>query len=267
MTDGDSTDNRIRVPIGKRPRGRPRKDAPKVRYRWREKKKPGPQRKRPGKRNSWPTLDKIDRAVDPEAWTAAKEAEEAAKAERERIKAEKRERAKEQKALREAEKKIREEKRNRPDAVPGKLFNNSVEKKKPVHYDLDLVHKLGLIHASDQECAILLGMNTQTFRRLMKEDVQFKVGMERGRAQGKRAIRQKQYDMAMEDNEKMLVWLGKNILGQADKKEVEHAAKDPLKALLDEIGANNAAPAIAGDDAIEVQAVEVIDHVDDDEQV
>jgi hypothetical protein len=37
----------------------------------------------------------------------------------------------------------------------------------------------------------------------------------------KRSLRRKQYDLAMEGDRTMLVWLGKNILSQVDRRETE----------------------------------------------
>ena len=36
------------------------------------------------------------------------------------------------------------------------------------------------------------------------------------------ALKKKQFDMAMKGNVPMLIWLGKQYLGQMDKQEVEH---------------------------------------------
>ena len=36
------------------------------------------------------------------------------------------------------------------------------------------------------------------------------------------ALREKQIEMAMQGNVQMLIWLGKQYLGQLDKQEVEH---------------------------------------------
>ena len=38
----------------------------------------------------------------------------------------------------------------------------------------------------------------------------------------KNSLREKQYDVAMSGNVSMLIWLGKQVLGQSDKQEVEH---------------------------------------------
>ncbi len=43
------------------------------------------------------------------------------------------------------------------------------------------------------------------------------------RGRGKIALRKKQYDVAMTGNVHMLVWLGKQYLGQTDKSAIEHS--------------------------------------------
>ena len=45
---------------------------------------------------------------------------------------------------------------------------------------------------------------------------------EQKRGKGKIALRRKQYDVAMSGNVTMLLWLGKQYLGQSDKQEINH---------------------------------------------
>jgi len=48
-----------------------------------------------------------------------------------------------------------------------------------------------------------------------------------GRAQTKQALRKKQIDLALSGDKTMLIWLGKNILGQSDDPN-ESAMNAPL---------------------------------------
>jgi hypothetical protein len=45
---------------------------------------------------------------------------------------------------------------------------------------------------------------------------------EQSRCVGKAALRRRQFQSAMDGNPTMLIWLGKNWLGQTDKQEVAH---------------------------------------------
>ena len=77
------------------------------------------------------------------------------------------------------------------------------------------------IHCTGEECAAILGMDYDTLNRTLKKDGRkgfaeyFKV---KG-ANGKMSLRRKQFDHAMSGNATMLIWLGKQWLGQADKAE------------------------------------------------
>ena len=45
----------------------------------------------------------------------------------------------------------------------------------------------------------------------------------KGKERGKIRLRQKQFDVAMKGNVSMLIWLGKQVLGQKDQQEMEHS--------------------------------------------
>ena len=52
-----------------------------------------------------------------------------------------------------------------------------------------------------------------------------------GRADRKSNLRRRQYQLAMEGNPAMLIFLGKNDLGQSDKHEVEHT-NNPIEIVI-----------------------------------
>jgi len=78
--------------------------------------------------------------------------------------------------------------------------------------DLELLEKLAVIHCSPQEMANLLGIHRTT---LLKNDDYAEI-IARGMAEGKKSLRRKQMEIAMGGNPTMLIWLGKNMLGQSD---------------------------------------------------
>lgn len=49
--------------------------------------------------------------------------------------------------------------------------------------------------------------------------------IERGRAKGRRSLQAKQFEVAMKGNVSMLIWLGKQLLGQKDSVNIEHEGK------------------------------------------
>lgn len=79
-----------------------------------------------------------------------------------------------------------------------------------------------IIWSSEQYCADKLGMSVDSLCNKIKE----KHGMTFSDYKKKKSevvksnLRKKQYDIAMKGNVSMLIWLGKNILGQSDKNEV-----------------------------------------------
>lgn len=86
---------------------------------------------------------------------------------------------------------------------------------KPV--DPELVRRLAAIGCDDEEIAEALDSKAQRIREL------YGSYLRQGRAQGRTALRRKQWQMAMRGNTQMLVHLGKNVLGQSDNVNVNHS--------------------------------------------
>jgi hypothetical protein len=83
---------------------------------------------------------------------------------------------------------------------------------------LDLLASYGL---STAEIAAVLGCSSDTLERNYKEE------MKTGKLKAKAGLRRKQFELAMQGNVTMLIWLGKNMLGQSDKLET-HANDKPF---------------------------------------
>ena len=54
----------------------------------------------------------------------------------------------------------------------------------------------------------------------------FGAAIKRGREHGKQSLKRMQFKAAEEGNAALLIWLGKQYLGQKDKVETEHTGKD-----------------------------------------
>jgi hypothetical protein len=93
---------------------------------------------------------------------------------------------------------------------------------KPIPYDD--IEAISRLHASDEEIAGFCGVARSTLE-LWKSDPEYLAAVERGRAAGKLNLRRKQLAKAEQGDGTMLVWLGKNMLGQADKAEVKHSGQ------------------------------------------
>jgi hypothetical protein len=76
------------------------------------------------------------------------------------------------------------------------------------------VKKLAAIGCTNVEIADIVGCSHDTLSR------RFKAELTEGRSQGKASLRRKQWDVALTGNVTMLIWLGKQVLGQSDKQEI-----------------------------------------------
>lgn len=98
-----------------------------------------------------------------------------------------------------------------------------------IELDLHRLEMLGTFYITVQEAATVFGVSRSTMTRRLSEP-EYREAWEKGRAKTRRALRQKQIDRAMEGSDRMLIWLGKQLLGQAN----EPAEELPLEELLRE---------------------------------
>ena len=84
------------------------------------------------------------------------------------------------------------------------------------------VEKLCGIHCTGEEIANILGFSYDTLERAVKREYNTPCAewIKQKGASGRASLRRVQYSQAMGGNTTMLVWLGKNWLGQTDKQEV-----------------------------------------------
>lgn len=83
------------------------------------------------------------------------------------------------------------------------------------------VYKLAQIGCKDTEICEWLGIDGNTLR------YNFSVELTKGRESLKQSLRQAQIRLALSGNAVMLIWLGKNLLGQSDN-PVDSEANAPL---------------------------------------
>jgi len=84
-----------------------------------------------------------------------------------------------------------------------------------IEIDLDQVEKLAGLFCTYEEIAAFLGVAINT----MKSRKDFLTVYKRGYENGKCSLRRLQAKKAMEGNTTMLIWLGKQYLGQRDRLE------------------------------------------------
>ena len=93
--------------------------------------------------------------------------------------------------------------------------------------DEEQVMKLAAINCSYAEMAAVLDCDESTLTRRFAQAIQ------KGRENGKMSLKRKQFELAMSGNVTMLIWLGKQTLGQTDKMTME-LSKVPTEALVEE---------------------------------
>ena len=76
--------------------------------------------------------------------------------------------------------------------------------------DPEIIWKLARIGCTLREMAFITGLNAETIRKHFGDLI------DKGGAYGKSSLRRKQFERAMEGSDRMLIWLGKNMLGQKD---------------------------------------------------
>ena len=99
--------------------------------------------------------------------------------------------------------------------------------------DENLVLELASIDCTEPEIAAVLGMSFRTWERRVAESPELKELVLQGRENGKASLRRLQWKTAQEGNPTMQIWLGKQRLGQQDKKHIEQQQLEPLVIVTD----------------------------------
>jgi hypothetical protein len=94
-----------------------------------------------------------------------------------------------------------------------------------IEIDVAQVEALAALQCTQEEIAFGVGVSVDTIARRCKESPEFAEAIARGRSLGKRSVRRMQYERAKAGSDRMLEWLGKNWLDQADKTESRVSAE------------------------------------------
>ena len=92
--------------------------------------------------------------------------------------------------------------------------------------DEDQVRKLALIQCTMNEIAAVMKCSVDTLERRFADIIK------EGREQGTMSLKRKQYEVAMGGNVTMLIWLGKIVLKQVEKREIS-ADEAGFKIIID----------------------------------
>lgn len=85
----------------------------------------------------------------------------------------------------------------------------------------EALEKLSELCCTLDEAALFFNMPRQTLSYRMERNRELREAWERGQGRGKLALRRAQWQAAMNGNPAMMIWLGKQLLGQADKQETK----------------------------------------------
>lgn len=97
--------------------------------------------------------------------------------------------------------------------------------------DLAKLEALGEIQCTLDEVAAVLGVGHATIERRLASDPAVAAAFDRGKARGRASLRRMQYQGAQAGNPTMLIWLGKQLLGQRDTLDVR--ADEPMPAKVE----------------------------------
>jgi hypothetical protein len=87
--------------------------------------------------------------------------------------------------------------------------------------DLYMLEKLAFVHLPNIDIAYCLGISKKTFER-RKKMAAVAEALDRGRARGRGRLLVRQMEIALAGHPTMLIWMGKQVLGQKDIVTNEH---------------------------------------------
>ncbi len=99
----------------------------------------------------------------------------------------------------------------------------------PKVIDYALVERLASIQCTQEEIANILEVSTKTLQR----DEEFCLIYKKGLDNGRMSLRRYQWEAAKKGNTTMLVWLGKQYLGQREPRDDGDAPEDVIEKDMD----------------------------------
>ena len=94
--------------------------------------------------------------------------------------------------------------------------------------DLEMIERAAMMGCTKNEVATLAGMSHSGFYKRMETDEALVDALQRGQDKGRSTLRRLQWQGAQSGNPTMLIWLGKQLLGQRDKQELSSDPDNPL---------------------------------------
>ena len=119
--------------------------------------------------------------------------------------------------------------KTRKDGKTDKRFKGNKGGRPRVVIDYDTLQGLCKIFCTGEESAAILGMDYDTLDRRIREDTSFEGFTDYYKthsSSGKMSLRRMQMKLAEDGDKTMLIWMGKQQLGQSDKNETALTGKD-----------------------------------------
>lgn len=91
-----------------------------------------------------------------------------------------------------------------------------------IEFSLEQLEALCRLNCTHEEIAAYFNVSLKTVQNRYKEDEEFRRAVDTGKAQGKLSLRRKQIELVDNGNASMAIWLGKNLLDQTDKQEIDN---------------------------------------------
>lgn len=95
--------------------------------------------------------------------------------------------------------------------------------------DYVAIERAASIGCTKEEIAAVIGVSPATLYSRINDDPSVVEAIERGSHKGKATLRRMQWKGAQEGNATMLIWLGKQLLGQRDKIDTAVEGAVPIK--------------------------------------
>jgi hypothetical protein len=97
-----------------------------------------------------------------------------------------------------------------------------------INIDWDEIEKLCKLDCNGEEISAFLGIGYNTLERACKRVHKMAIGdyIKEKRGAGNVSLRRRQYKAAMDGDRTMLIWLGKQRLGQSDKQVIDNRSSD-----------------------------------------
>ena len=91
-----------------------------------------------------------------------------------------------------------------------------------IEFSMEQLEALCRLNCTHEEIAAYFNVSLKTVQNRYKEDEEFRRAVDTGKAQGKLSLRRKQIELVDNGNASMAIWLGKQLLAQTDKQEIDN---------------------------------------------